>query len=117
MVILRPKLNPAQIQKAMVVVHSYLGNGYDFSFDFNDAATQVCTEIIYRAFNGIGNLEFQLTKRVGNMTLSADDVCNNALETGQMDVIALIVEDKFRPNRARLVTDHTSREILKKLLE
>jgi len=34
-----------------------------------------------------------------------------------MDVIALIVEDEFRPSRARLVTDHTSREILKKLLE
>jgi len=54
---------------------------------------------------------------VGNMTLSADDICNNALETSQMDVIALIVEDEFRPNRARLVTDHASREILKKLLE
>jgi hypothetical protein len=99
------------------MVHSYLGNGYDFSFDFNDAATQVCTEIIYRAFNGVGGIEFQLRKRVGNMTLSADDICNNALETSQMDVIALIVEDKFRPNRARLVTDHASREMLKKLLE
>ena len=117
MVILRPKLNPAQIQKAMGVVHSYLGNGYDFSFDFNDAATQVCTEIIYRAFNGVGGIEFHLRKRVGNMTLSADDICINALETSQMDVIALIVEDEFRPNRARLLTDHTNREILKKLLE
>jgi len=117
MVILRPKLNPVQIQKAMGVVHSYLGNEYDFSFDFNDASTQVCTEIIYRAYNGVGGITFTLTKRVGNMTLSADDICKIALETENMDLIVLIVEDEFRPNRARFVTDNTGREILKKLLD
>lgn len=80
MLVLRPMLTDAERRAFLVGIYSYLGDGYDFRFDFSDATYQVCTEVIYRAIDGKGNIEFKLTERAGHPTLSADDVVNYYLD-------------------------------------
>jgi hypothetical protein len=60
-------------------VFLFLGDEYDFKFDFADASKQVCTEVVYRALDGKGPIRFSLVKRAGHETLSADDIANNFL--------------------------------------
>ena len=76
MVVLRPRLSPEERAKFVGEVFSYLGDEYDFRFDFSDPTFQVCTELIYRAIQEKGGIEFKLTNRGGHPTLSADDMVN-----------------------------------------
>ena len=93
MLVLRPRLSDEERAVFLVEVYSYLGDGYDFRFDFADASLQVCTEVIYRALNGKGSIDFALTVRAGHETLSADDIANYHLApNSQAFDFVLIVE-------------------------
>ena len=102
--VFRPSLSNQEIMGVMQTIHSYLGNQYDFSFDFNDAESQVCTEVIYRGYNEIGNIQFGLSKRAGTLNLSAEDVCRYAINSGNMELVTLIVEDEYRKGKTRFVS-------------
>ncbi|MBT3216444.1 MAG: hypothetical protein HN647_08195 [Candidatus Marinimicrobia bacterium] len=117
MVVFRPLEDLNQIRMALQSTHSFLGNSYDFEFDFNDASFQVCTELIYRAYNGKGNIQFNLTKRAGVMTLSADDVCRYALESDEMVFIVLAVEDSRKPGKADLLTGKNGFSVLRSMID
>ena len=56
-----------------------LGKPYDYDFDFNQPQRIVCTEVIYRMYHHRGSLDFDLVKRLGRWTLSADDIMSQAL--------------------------------------
>jgi hypothetical protein len=79
LLVLRPQLSEAERAEFLVGVFSYLGDAYDFRFDFADVSRQVCTEVIYRALNKKGSVDFRLTERAGHPTLSADDIANDFL--------------------------------------
>ncbi|MBT4370642.1 MAG: hypothetical protein HOD18_08825 [Candidatus Marinimicrobia bacterium] len=115
--IFRPNITDDEKLNALNTVHSYLGNQYDFTFDFNDAESQVCTEVIYRGFNKIGNIDFKLSKRAGKLNMSAEDVCRYALDSGQMDLVTLIVEDEYRKGKPRFVAPENGVEIILGLME
>lgn len=105
LLILRPRLSESQRRAFLVAVYSYLGDGYDFRFDFADSTEQVCTEVIYRAIDGRGGIEFELTERAGHPTLSADDVVNYHLSrsTPAFDFVLYAEEDtKSADHQARL---------------
>ena len=74
LVLLRPRLNDEEKTEFLAGVFTWLGDPYDFRFDFADASRQVCTEVIYRALDGKGGITFTLTKRANHETLSADDI-------------------------------------------
>ena len=74
MLVLRPKLDDTERRDFLIEVFSYLGEEYDFRFDFADSTRQVCTEVIYRAINAKAGIDFGLTVRAGHETLSADDI-------------------------------------------
>jgi hypothetical protein len=74
MLVLRPQLTAVERVDFLVEVFSYLGEKYDFRFDFADSTSQVCTEVIYRGIQGKGGIAFDLTVRAGHETLSADDI-------------------------------------------
>mgnify|MGYP001822276841 CR=1 FL=1 len=93
MLVLRPRLSDADRAAFLVEVFSYLGDGYDFRFDFADASMQVCTEVIYRAINGKGSINFMLTKRGGHETLSADDIANYHLNSEAFDFVLFVETD------------------------
>ena len=114
--VFRPNFSDNEKLNALNTVHSYLGNQYDFTFDFNDAETQVCTEVIYRGYNQIGEIDFKLSKRAGKLNMSAEDVCRYAIDSGHMDLVTLIVEDEYRKGKTRFVSPENGVEIILALM-
>lgn len=98
LVALRPRLTKEQRLRQLTTVFRFLGCGYDFKFDFNDAAYQCCTEAIYRSLNGLGPVRFELVSRMGRQTLSADDVCGYAIgpQPRALEVVFLATQDPER---------------------
>jgi hypothetical protein len=103
MLVLRPRLSDAERAAFLVEVYSYLGDDYDFRFDFADASKQVCTEVIYRAIDGKGSIEFPLTERGGHETLSADDIANYHLDSEAFDFVLLVEPDPDSKNNEAVV--------------
>ena len=110
--VFRPNLTDDEKIDIMKTVHSYLGNQYDFSFDFNDAETQVCTEVIYRGYNDVGSIHFELSKRAGKLNMSAEDVCRYAINSGNMELVTLIIEDEYRKGKPKFVSPENGVEII-----
>lgn len=107
LLVLRPNLNDAERTDFLAGVFSYLGDEYDFYFDFADSSRQVCTEVHYRALSGKGGISFTLTERAGHVTLSADDIVHYYLETRpqQFELILLADEDPgAKHHQARVLT-------------
>ncbi|MFT5905215.1 MAG: hypothetical protein ACI9E1_000809 [Cryomorphaceae bacterium] len=80
LLVLRPKLTFKERTVYLARVFSYLGQEYDFRFDFADASRQVCTEVVYRALNGIDGIDLPLIHHSGHLTMSADDLVHYWLE-------------------------------------
>ena len=95
LLVLRPNITSEERTDALMNIFRFLGNKYDFGFNFADTSAVVCTEIQYHAFNGKGQLKFALTKHAGHLALSADDIVNYYLkQPGSFDFVLLAVEDK-----------------------
>ena len=77
--VLRPKLNAAQIETALSRARSHTGKLYDFVFDFRTSDRLVCTEVVYRAYHGVGDVDFKLTLQAGRHCLSAEELINQGL--------------------------------------
>ncbi|MGB7329382.1 MAG: YiiX/YebB-like N1pC/P60 family cysteine hydrolase [Rubripirellula sp.] len=77
--LIRPSLETGLIDQAIVRAHSHVGKPYDFDFDFTRADRMVCTEVVYRSYEGLGGVEFELKKRAGRQTLSAEDLLELAV--------------------------------------
>ncbi len=77
--IIRPQLPQHEIAKAIARGLFHAGKGYDFDFDFSRSDRMVCTEVVYRSYEGIGGITFELTPRAGRLTLSAEDLLQKAI--------------------------------------
>ena len=88
-VILRPTISQTGINQAIerIVIHE--GKKYNFDFDFFRADRLVCTELMYRAFDGIEHMNIELKERAGRPTLSAEDLCDIALDTNMFEPVAI----------------------------
>ena len=84
--VLRPRIASSHIAKAIHRGFFHADKPYDFDFDFTRSDRMVCTEVVYRAYEGIGDLHFELTRRAGRMTLSAEDLINKALRQDGFEV-------------------------------
>jgi len=87
--VIRPRLDTANINSAIQRARSHVGKPYDFDFDFTRADRLVCTEVVYRSYEGLGGLQFSLTRRAGRETLSAEDLLNLALANHDFQTIAV----------------------------
>ena len=90
-VVIRPELKSCHLVEAIDRVLQHAGKPYDFDFDFTRSDRMGCTEVIYRAYDGVGDLRFQLTKRAGRMTLSAMDLIHMALQGKHFKVVAAFI--------------------------
>ncbi len=120
MLVLRPHLKTDEKIKYLTTVFLLLGSGYDFKFDFDNASYQCCTEVIYRALNGVGPIRLSLTRRMGTETLSADDIIHYFLTSGKdaFDFVLLAEENtKTEDHRAVILTGKKGKERLAKLMK
>jgi len=119
LLVLRPILNDEERAAFLAGVFSYLGDEYDFYFDFADASRQVCTEVHYRTLTGKGGINFTLTERAGHETLSADDIVHYHMETRpqQFELVLLADEDPgARHHQASVLTGADAEHRLKALM-
>ena len=88
-VVLRPQLAAASIRRAIErgIVHE--GKKYNFDFDFFSSDRLVCTEVIYRSYDGIEGLHFPLKERAGRKTLSAEDLLDMGLDKDGFEPFAI----------------------------
>jgi hypothetical protein len=70
--VLRPRLSREQIARAIVRAFSHQGKPYDFEFDFFTSDKLVCTELVYRAYEGL--IHFDLVRIMGRDTLPALEI-------------------------------------------
>jgi len=88
-VIIRPNFSASDIAKAISRVCKHVGKGYNFDFDFFRSDQLVCTEVIYRAFDGINDSFIPLKERMGRKTLSAEDLLDLSIDTSWAKPIAI----------------------------
>ena len=87
--VIRPALDEENIQQAIVRARSHVGKPYDFDFDFTRADRLVCTEVVYRSYEGLGEMQFSLVRRAGRQTVSAEDLLELALEEQKFQTVAV----------------------------
>jgi len=80
-VVLRPNLDSETIGRAIERAFMHEGKMYNFDFDFFNSDKVVCTELIYRSYDGLGDLRIPLRERAGRKILSAEDFLDFALDT------------------------------------
>ena len=56
-------------------------------FDFATSDRLVCTEVIYRSYHGVGDIEFILSSMAGRNCLSAEGFLNQAISGKWFDPI------------------------------
>lgn len=82
--VLRPRLDDAARAEAIAAAFRHLGKPYDFEFDFFTSDKLVCTELIYRVYEG--RLHLPLRKVMGRDTLPAVELVQKyARERGRAD--------------------------------
>lgn len=105
--VLRPRLSDAQIAQAIVRAFRHKGKPYDFEFDFFTADKLVCTELVYRAYEGM--LHFDLVRVMGRDTLPALEIVRKfATERQRPDReldFVLFLDAVPETGRAELVTE------------
>ena len=94
--VLRPNLSVQDIKLGIERVVRHEGKLYNFDFDFFSSDRLVCSEVVYRAFDGLGDLAFPLTERAGRHTLSPEDMVEFAIETDGMQVVGIYGVDISR---------------------
>lgn len=117
LVVLRPQLDPMERAEQIADVMSYVGDEYDFSFDFTDASDQVCTEVVYRSLQGRGEIDLPLSVHAWRLTLTADDILRYCIrgEGRQFACILMVDESKESPGNARVIPAANAQKWLSKL--
>src|SRR5688500_16503782 len=91
--VLRPRLPDAQKAQAIAKAFAHVGKPYDFEFDFFSSDKLVCTELVYRSYEGL--IRFDLVKIMGRDTLPAMEICKKfagerARDDRQLDFVMFL---------------------------
>jgi hypothetical protein len=89
LLVLRPRLAASDIAQALARGLFHEGKPYDFDFDFTRSDRLVCTEVVYRSYEGVAGMRFQLVPRAGRLTLAAEDLIQMALDRQGFEPLAV----------------------------
>lgn len=95
-IVIRPQLSEEQIAKGIKRAVQHEGKGYNFDFDFFRSDQLVCTEVVFRAYDGVGEIKFNLIERAGRLSLSAEDLLDMAIDQKGFKIIAIFGVDGSR---------------------
>lgn len=110
--VIRPTLPVEVVTEAIARALFHDGKPYDFDFDLTRSDRLVCTEVVYRSFDGLAGIQFPLTPRAGRMTLAAEDLLQMALTKQHFEVVAA-----YAPGYSSTVTtDSTAADVLRATL-
>jgi Permuted papain-like amidase enzyme, YaeF/YiiX, C92 family len=110
-VVIRPLMESADIARAISHGLMHEGKPYDFDFDFCYSHRLVCTEVVYRAYEGIAGVQFDLRRHVGRFALAAGDLLRMALARRHFDIRAAYV-----PTRSpRMETGTAAIEVVRRI--
>ncbi len=113
LVVLRPSADATVVGEALARGLFHEGKSYDFDFDLTRSDRLVCTEVIYRSFEGVGDMRFELTRRAGRLTLSAMDLVAMALSDRYFRPLAI-----FCPDRGdEVIQGEPARQVLRETQE
>lgn len=87
-VVLRPQLELKDLGTAVARSFTHEGKAYDFDFDFRRADRLVCTEVVYRALDGVGSINIPLVQRAGRPTLSGSDLIQMGIQQSNFTPVA-----------------------------
>jgi hypothetical protein len=110
--VIRPQLDPVTIENAIERARSHVGKPYDFDFDFTRGDRVVCTEVVYRSYEGLGGIRFQMTRRAGRETVSAEDLLNLAIGRQFFDQVAVYCPE----HSSELLVDDEMTSVLRKTM-
>ena len=80
--VLRPRVTESEVREAIGRGFSHLGKSYDFDFDFFTSDRLVCTELVYRCYDGA--MRFPLVDVMGRKTLPPTELVRKFVtERGQ----------------------------------
>ena len=91
--VVRPVVSKPTVDQAIQRAHTHVGKPYDFDFDFTRADRLVCTEVVYRSYEGLEGLTFELTRRAGRQTLAAEDLLRMAIQGQSFESVAVYSPD------------------------
>lgn len=95
--VLRPNLSEEAIRESIARAFSHVGKPYDFDFDFFSTDKLVCTELVFRAYDG--EIDFPLVDILGRKTMPALELVRKyaeeqGLPSAQLDFIAFLDGDE-----------------------
>jgi len=70
--VLRPRATKRQKAIAIDRAFGYIGRPYDFDFDFHTDTSLVCSEVVYKAYEGA--VSMPLTKRMGHLVTPPNEI-------------------------------------------
>ncbi len=113
---LRPRLDPAHLRECIARAFSHTGKPYDFEFDFFSTDKLVCTELVFRSFDG--HIQFPLVEIMGTKTMPAVELVRKfAEERGQdkasFSFVAFLDGDEQK-GKARFETEEVFIKSLKR---
>jgi len=88
-VVIRPNLSPETISQAIERAFMHEGKMYNFDFDFFNSDRVVCTELVYRSYDGLDDLHIPLNEHAGRKVLSAEQLLDFALDTEAFTPVAI----------------------------
>lgn len=111
--VLRPRVGDQEVREAIGRGFSHLGKRYDFDFDFFSSDKLVCTELVFRCYDGA--VQFPLVEVMGRKTLPPTELVRKFVNergstNAQLECVCFLDGDErvgkaaFRPEEIFVTT-------------
>ena len=119
--VLRPDLPRKSVAQAIIKAYHYSGRPYDFNFDFRTDSALVCSEVVYKAYEGgkeVKGLSLPLTEVLDRPLLSPNEIAvlfdEEYGKTGQQFKLVAFLDGNEKQQKASPADVETFRKTWKR---